>query len=56
MKESTTNTTPPKSLEKKESSGSKQSSGRSSRGKDEEIPYFFDYKMEFFPSKTIPKI
>ena len=20
------------------------------------VPYFFDYKMEFFPSKTIPKI
>ena len=20
------------------------------------IPYFFDYKTEFFPSKTIPKI
>ena len=37
IKESTTNTTPPKSLEKKESSGSKQSSGRSSRGKKMEI-------------------
>ena len=22
----------------------------------ETIPYFFDYKTEFFPSKTIPKI
>ena len=32
----------------------KDSKGKSQETKD--IPYFFGYKTEFFPSKTIPKI